>query len=205
MSEGPGCRSEVTLRTTPFIVLLAIAVFANLATAQSGPSEPKAILLDVIGGKSSAKPARTVTASFETERKTVGSASAVEARTFELMNAQRQAIGLQSLQWDEQIVALARSHSQSMAADKYFSHKDPTGGYVDSRASKHGIFNWMAIGENIAFMKGYDDPASMAVEKWMQSTSHKKNILSNQWRDSAIGVAVASDGALECTPGIIAK
>ena len=135
----------------------------------------------------------------------MSSATSLEARTFDLMNGQRLAIGLRSLQWDEEIVSLARSHSQSMAEGKYFSHKDPTGGYVDSRAAKLGIFNWMAIGENIAFMRGYDDPASMAVEKWMQSTSHKKNILSGQWRDSAIGVAVADDGSIYFTQVFIAK
>ena len=182
---------------------LAIGVFASVAAAQNGPSEPKAILVDVIGGKRAAQTVRTVQASFTTTA--CGSANEVEARAFDLMNAQRQANGLQSLQWDEQVVALARSHSESMAVSKYFSHKDPSGGYVDSRASKLGIFNWMAIGENIAFMKGYDDPASMAVEKWMQSTSHKKNILSGQWRDSAIGVAVASDGAVYFTQVFIAK
>ena len=191
------------MRSFPYIVFLTIAVFVGLAPAQNGPSEPKAVLVDVIGGTRAAKAVRTVKTSIATT--SVGSANAVEARAFELMNAQRQAIGLPSLQWDEHVVALARSHSESMATDKYFSHKDPSGGYVDSRASKLGIFNWMAIGENIAFMKGYDDPASMAVEKWMQSTSHKKNILSNQWRDSAIGVAVAADGAIYFTQVFIAK
>jgi uncharacterized protein YkwD len=191
------------LKHIPYILSLAIGVFASVTAAQSGPSEPKAILVDVIGGKRAAQTVRTMKASFTTSA--YGSANEVEARAFDLMNAQRQANGLQSLQWDEQVVALARSHSESMAVSKYFSHKDPSGGYVDSRASKLGIFNWMAIGENIAFMKGYDDPASMAVEKWMQSTSHKKNILSGQWRDSAIGVAVASDGAVYFTQVFIAK
>jgi uncharacterized protein YkwD len=191
------------LRSSLYIFFLVTVVFAGIAAAQNGPSEPKAILVDVIGGKRTAMPARTVNASYTT--KTLGTANEVEARAFELMNAQRQANGLQSLQWDEQIVALARKHSESMASDKYFSHKDPNGGYVDTRAAKLGIFNWMAIGENIAFMKGYEDPATMAVEKWMQSTSHKKNILGNQWRDSAIGVAVASDGAIYFTQVFIAK
>jgi uncharacterized protein YkwD len=179
-------------------------MFANSALAQNGPSEPRPILVDVIGGRPPvSSQVRAVKASFTSTE--LGSANRFEARAFELMNAQRQASGLRSLQWDETIVALARSHSESMASDKYFSHKDPSGGYVDSRASKLGIFNWMAIGENIAFMKGYDDPASIAVEKWMQSTSHKKNILGSQWRDSAIGVAVAADGSIYFTQVFIAK
>lgn len=191
------------MRSPLYTILLGIAFFAVPVLAQNDV-KPQPILVGVIGKATrSAAPVRTVNASFSTS--SLGSASSVEARAFELMNAQRLANGLQSLEWDEQIIALARSHSQSMADGKYFSHKDPSGGFVDSRASKLGIFNWMAIGENIAFMKGYDDPASMAVEKWMQSTSHKKNILSGQWRDSAIGVAVADDGAIYFTQVFIAK
>jgi uncharacterized protein YkwD len=191
------------LRSSLYILFLGLAVFANSASAQ-GNAKPQPILVGVIGGSQRASaPVRTVKASFNSSASS--SASAVESRAFELMNAQRIANGLDSLVWDEAIISLARTHSQSMAEGKYFSHKDPSGGYVDSRASKLGIFNWMAIGENIAFMKGYDDPASMAVEKWMQSTSHKKNILSGQWRDSAIGVAVADDGAIYFTQVFIAK
>lgn len=166
-------------------------------------TKPQPILVGIIGGlQRPAERVRTVKASFTDLSST---ATDVEARTFQLMNAQRLANGLQMLQWDEEITRLARSHSQSMAEGRYFSHRDPSGGYIDSRAAKLGIFNWMAIGENIAFMKGYDDPASMAVEKWMQSTSHKKNILSSQWRDSAIGVAVADDGAIYFTQVFVAK
>lgn len=177
---------------------------ANSAMAQSGPSEPRPILVDVIGSRTRAvKPVRYTAVSSSTV--SLGSANDTEARAFELMNAQRQASGLQSLQWDEQIVALARTHSESMAAGKFFSHKDMNGGYVDDRAAKLGIFNWLALGENIAFMKGYNDPATIAVNKWMQSTSHKKNILSSQWRESAIGVAVAADGSVYFTQVFISR
>ncbi len=179
-----------------------MALFAIPAFAQND-GRPQPILVGVIGGAKRVPAVHSVNASFSNA--TLGSANRVEARAFELMNAQRVASGLQSLQWDEQIVALARTHSESMAEGKYFSHRDPNGGFVDSRAAKLGIFNWMAIGENIAFMKGYDDPASMAVEKWMQSTSHKKNILSSQWRESAIGVAVAADGSIYFTQVFISK
>lgn len=192
------------MKSSLYKLSLVVAFSAIAAVAQNGPSEPRPVLFDVItSGKRAARPVRTVNAALTTNL--LGSATEVEARAFELMNSQRQALGLQALEWDEQIVALARSHSQSMATGGYFSHKDLNGKYVDDRAAKLGIFNWMAIGENIAFMKGYDDPALMAVEKWMQSTSHKKNILSSQWRDSAIGAAVAADGSTYFTQVFIAK
>ena len=168
-------------------------VFAGVALAQSDTAKPRAVLVGMIG-----KEPRYSKASAPVNN-SLGSATDTEARAWGLMNAQRLASGLSTLQWDEQLVALARMHSASMASAKYFSHKDQEGGFVDTRASKLGINNWIAIGENIAFMKGYPDPASMAVEKWMLSPSHKKNILNSGWRQSAIGMAVGDDGAVYFT------
>ena len=170
-------------------------VFAGAALAQSDSAKPRAILVGLIGKETR----YSRTASPTPSNRTLGSATETEARAWELMNAQRISSGLASLQWDEDLVALARMHSASMASGKYFSHKDEEGGFVDTRASKLGINNWMAIGENIAFMKGYSDPASTAVDKWMRSPSHKKNILNSGWRQSAIGMAVADDGAVYFT------
>jgi uncharacterized protein YkwD len=187
-----------------FPVLSALFVLSAAVQAQNGPSEPRPVLIDVISGRSAARiQSRSQAAS--TVNTTTVSATDTEARTFELMNAERLASGLKSLEWNEQLVSLARMHSQSMAAGKFFSHKGADGGYVDDRAAKLGIFNWLAIGENIAFMKGYNDPATMAVEKWMQSTSHKKNILNGHWRESAIGVAVADDGSIYLTQVFITR
>lgn len=195
MCVPSGCRSEVNLKPLVLTIIIILALF-SASLAQSDSARPRAVLVGVIG--KTPEYTRTVIASASTSR-SLGTATDTEARAWDLMNAQRQALGLSSLQWDEQLVSLARTHSESMASGKYFSHKDQSGGFVDDRASRLGINNWMAIGENIAFMKGYQDPASTAVEKWMLSPSHKKNILNASWRQSAIGVAVADDGAVYFT------
>ena len=65
---------------------------------------------------------------------------------------------------------------------------------VDDRADKLGLGEWRAIGENIAFMKGYKNPAAVAVEKWLLSASHRTNLLNPQWSDSAVGVSMTEDG-----------
>lgn len=192
------------MRSSILILIFATLLACASTFAQNGPSEPRPVLVDVIGSRG--KTVRSARANLApTVNAGYGSANATEMRAFQLMNAQRQAMGLPMLPWDEQIVELARIHSRNMAENKFFSHKDINGGFVDDRASKLGIFNWMAIGENIAFMKGYDDPAVTAVEKWMQSPSHKKNILNDQWRESAIGVAVAADGAVYFTQVFITR
>lgn len=121
------------------------------------------------------------------------------------MNAERVSKGLKVLVWDEQMASLARRHSRNMASENFFGHRGTDGTMVDDRAAGLGIFNWQAIGENIAFMRGQDDPAARAVEKWMQSTSHKKNILNAQWSESAIGVTVTPDGTIYFTQVFITR
>lgn len=111
------------------------------------------------------------------------------------MNAERQAGGLRMLVWDEQVAELARSHAFKMAENKFFSHRSQGGETVDGRANQMGV-RWIGIGENIATLKGFEDPATVAVDKWMSSMGHKKNILNGQFQISAIGAAVAEDGTI---------
>lgn len=133
------------------------------------------------------------------------SASGLERRAFDLMNSERVGKGLKPLVWDEEMASLARRHSRNMAAEKFFSHRGSDGTMIDDRAASLGIFNWRAIGENIAFMRGQGDPAAKAVEKWMLSTSHKKNILNPTWSESAIGVTVTEDGTAYFTQVFITR
>ena len=82
-----------------------------------------------------------------------------------------------------------------MANFHFFSHVGQDGLMVNDRADLFGISRWRLIGENIAFNKGYDNPAEFAVERWMNSPSHRENVLNPRWRESAVGVALSSDGA----------
>ena len=133
------------------------------------------------------------------------SASDVERRAFELTNAERQASGLRFLMWDESLARLARFHSRNMAEDHFFSHRSPDGEMVDDRANKLGIVKWIGIGENIAYLNGYADPATIAVGKWMKSPLHKQNILNGQWQASAIGAAIDKDGKIYLTQVFIMR
>jgi uncharacterized protein YkwD len=119
----------------------------------------------------------------------------LEREAFDLINARRAADGLPQLTWSDEVAKVARVHSQNMAGYKFFSHQGLDGLMVNERADKAGLNKWRAIGENIAFMRGYQHPAEFAVERWMESASHRSNLLRADWKESAIGVAQASDGA----------
>lgn len=130
---------------------------------------------------------------------------AVERQAFDLQNRERRAKGLGALVWSDEIAAVARMHSENMAREKFFSHQGSDGSMVDERAERVGLVNWSAIGENIAFLRGFRDPAALAVEKWMESPGHRKNLLGPNWKESAIGAAVTADGTYYLTQVFILR
>ena len=151
---------------------------------------------------SSQTPETTKTSDFRvagyTRVRTVTTSAAmvasVEKQAFDLINQLRQDAGIEPLAWRDDLANLARLHSEDMAEQKYFSHRGSDGTMVDDRADKLGITRWSAIGENIAFLRGYDDAAKFAVDRWMESPRHKQNLLDKRWKETGMGVAILPDG-----------
>jgi uncharacterized protein YkwD len=125
--------------------------------------------------------------------------AALERQAFDLINNQRIQNGKAPFVWDEQLCQLAREHSANMARRGFFAHATPEGLETVDRVRAKGIRGWHAVGENIALNQGYEDPAAFAVERWMQSTKHRTNILYPTFNHSAIGVAKAADGTVYFT------
>ena len=125
--------------------------------------------------------------------------ASVERQAFDLINERRMEAGLSALVWNDRLADVARSHSQDMAEKKYFSHRGSDGSMVDDRADKLGIRNWEGIGENIAFTRGYSDAAAFAVDRWMDSAAHRKNLLDQRWNETGVGVAILPDGTFYFT------
>jgi uncharacterized protein YkwD len=119
----------------------------------------------------------------------------LEREAFALINSQRASQGLPSLLWSEEVARVARHHSQNMANYKFFSHQGLDGRMVNDRADSVGLTKWRAISENIAFMRGYAKPVDFAVQKWMESPGHRRNLLGQSWKETAVGVAIAPDGS----------
>ena len=190
------------MRVFPLSLFAIILVFNIVAAGQASDGRvARAILVDTIESRRAKGPQREMSG-YAGAR---SSASDLERRAFELANAERQASGLRLLHWDESLLKLARLHSQNMADESFFSHRNPKGEMVDDRANRLGIRSWIGIGENIAYLNGYSDPATVAVGKWMQSTLHKKNILNGQWQTSAVGSAMSKDGKLYLTQVFIMR
>lgn len=117
-----------------------------------------------------------------------GASSAYERQVVRLVNAERAANGLDSLRLDETLCACARVKSQDMHDAGYFSHNSPTYGTPFSMMRTLGV-SYTHAGENIAM--GYAAPDAV-VAAWMQSASHRANILSASYR--TLGVGYVADG-----------
>ena len=129
----------------------------------------------------------------------------VEKRAFEQTNFVRVKNGLPPFTWDGDICRMARIHSESMSRHHYFAHVTPEGLRLRDRARAAGILQFSVLGENIAYSQGYDDPAAFVVDQWMQSSKHRANILSAEFRAMAIGSFVAPDGSIYLTQTFITR
>ena len=129
----------------------------------------------------------------------------IEKRAFEETNLVRVKNGLRPLTWDADVCRMARIHSESMWRNRYFSHVTPEGLRLPDRARAAGILKFSVLGENIALSRGYGDPAAFVVEQWMQSTKHRANILSSEFRAMAIGSFIGPDGSIYLTQTFITR
>lgn len=181
------------------LVLLTITFFCGTSAAQTRAGINFELSSDSGPSARLAAPMRSRIVGDSGNNRRGASAQSIEQEVFALINAVRSRNGLTELEWSENLAAVARLHSQDMARVKFFSHRGSDGSMVDDRADRLGLGTWRSIGENIAYMRGYDDPAALAVQKWLESTAHRRNLLGPNWTESAVGVAVTEDGTYYMT------
>jgi len=95
-------------------------------------------------------------------------------RCLELTNQFRKSNGLQPCVWSQELCDIGMPHSQDMAHGRVpFSHV----GF--DRRSSQVKFAKMSMAENLAYNQGYSDPPKSAVDGWITSPGHRKNLLSS--------------------------
>jgi len=189
-----------------FVGLLVIGLFlAFTAAAQGLQPRPVARLLGEAINDATRSRAHTVSSTDLTAPSSsaltpsLDEATEAERAAFDKTNEARAANGLIALAWDSELCQLARKHSAEMAQRGYFDHDTPEGLRLKDRARAVGIQHFRVIAENIAYNKGYSDPGSFAVERWMKSPGHRSNILYEGFQAVGIGSYVAGDGSVFLT------
>jgi uncharacterized protein YkwD len=128
-----------------------------------------------------------------TQQRSRNSPQRVERQLFDALNDVRSRHGLQPLAWRDEAADVARSHSRAMYDRGFFAHVDPKRGDLTERLKQAGI-EWGAIAENIYMQQGHEDPIRRAVKGWMNSPGHRRNILSDRYTQTGIGVFTSPNG-----------
>jgi uncharacterized protein YkwD len=124
--------------------------------------------------------------------------STLEMYMLDLVNSERESIGLNSVVWDAEAADIGRAHAQEMSANGYISHWNLDGYGPDVRFNLAGRYEWVM--ENVSIqVQSYSDgsPAEIsdlkgaidqAHEGLMKSPGHRDNVLSPDHTHVGIGI-----------------
>src|SRR5207247_4031685 len=122
----------------------------------------------------------------------------LEQQCLDEVNRVRRARRLARLDFYDDLLPVARQYSRRMAEEHFFSHNDPDGRSVRERVDEADI-RWRMVGENLAYSNGYINPVAASLHSWMDSPGHRRNILDPDFRLTAIGAWIDSDGTVYFT------
>ncbi|QQR92149.1 MAG: CAP domain-containing protein [Candidatus Iainarchaeum archaeon] len=148
-------------------------------------------------------------------------AQEITVKLHDAVNFERRKLGLNALIYDTRLASIAEAHSNDMLARHYFDHVSPEGNTFISRYERAGYTCELIVGnetirggENLAESvtynstyanglisdyKSVEEIVNQTIGIWMNSTSHRSNILHPYWRGEGIGVAIEPDGKILIT------
>jgi len=134
-----------------------------------------------------------------TSTQTVVAANQLENLVLDELNEVRREHGLKPLRRSAPLAAAADDHSRAMGVHGFFRHESRDGSVFWKRVKRfygsRGYGSW-SVGENLLWSTTGLDAAG-AVDLWMSSPGHRRNILSAQWREIGLS-AITVTGA----PGV---
>jgi uncharacterized protein YkwD len=170
------------IRTTIYSIALGTIVLSSGAIAITVPTQTSTLKSSEVSGDNRQIIAQ---ASINT--------STIEQSVFREINNHRSSQNLPTLLRNSASDNQARIHSQNMANGKV-----PFGHTGFQQRVKAIAIPCIAAGENVAYNQGYSDPAKQAVEGWLNSPGHRRNIEGN-YNLTGIGVARSADGKIYLT------
>ncbi len=126
----------------------------------------------------------------------LGTATFSAQEVIDLTNKKRVENNLPPLSYNPLLEQAAKAKAANMFAENYWAHFAPSGKSPWFFITSAG-YKYLYAGENLA--RDFNDPKS-TVDAWMNSPSHRENILDRNFKE--IGVAVA-DGKLTGRDGIL--
>ncbi len=133
---------------------------------------------------------------------TTRAANQLERQVLAELNVVRRAHGLVPLRRSSRLAAAADRHSRAMGRHGFFKHESRDGSSFWRRVQRfygsRGFRSW-SVGENLLWATvGLD--AARALELWMASPGHRRNILNPRWREIGLGAVVVQQA-----PGVFGR
>lgn len=178
MAKGTGTDTPLSITASQLLVLLLMVLFA----AGHFIAPPSSCAQQTKKSNRASKPANEVLEEF----------------VLKFTNTERRERGLPPLKLSPALRFVARKHSSNMCGSGVFEHEDsrfPEGwATFDERLGRVGLASG---GENIGYRTLERDVKSWAraaVNGWMRSESHRRNILDPRFRYLGVGIRPCKDG-----------
>lgn len=110
----------------------------------------------------------------------------VRAQALERVNAARRRQDLPRVEPDPELDTAAQRYAETMLEEGFYGHVTPGGQSPRRRAEAAGYGPIALLAENIA--KGLFEPGE-AVQRWLDSPDHRRNILHPRVEETGLGVA----------------
>lgn len=143
-------------------------------------------------GPNSATP-ETTTIATNTAGEVVCAAPANELafamEVLRLVNVERVSLGLDPVEWKEQLAQISNEYACDMIQGQFFSHVNPITGEGPGERAIKGGYLFRVLGENLAV--GFNTPEIVMAE-WMDSPDHRANIINPNWKEMGVGVRIGN-------------
>jgi len=107
----------------------------------------------------------------------------------QLVNLERSEANLPPVVHNPSLERIASDYACQMVEEGFFDHRDPVTGHGPGERAVAGKYAFFAVGENLA---AGQQTAAEVMKLWMESPSHRDNILDPRWKE--VGVAVRAGG-----------
>jgi uncharacterized protein YkwD len=119
-------------------------------------------------------PSKSTPPSTVSQRSNSSTFATLEQSVHQQINQYRKSRNLKPLTLDSRISEQARIHSEEMAKGRVaFGHN----GFEGRVSALSKSISYRTAGENVAYNQGYSEPDQQAVQGWLKSPGHYKNIV----------------------------
>lgn len=202
---------------------LALAVLlTGCAPALYAPGgDPEAALAELLGAPDLPEQVVETAPALDLDR--------LEQAVSDAVNEVRRARGLAPLTWNAALAHTARAYSTDMAGEQVFGHHGPDGSTPTDRAARDGLRTgggrYEGVGENVYLAHRFreyrvyhapggaaryeadwrceEEIARHAVDTWLESPTHRANLLSPIYEAQAIGAALGEGATVFITQNLM--